>query len=125
MLPIMLDPCFNLYELWGIIWGVGKQFVLLFEYDVKVTIPLLMTCFDRFNPISQACATKNDVPNFKFEEGNMFGVKASMEESSHALVVGKIYSFKRLSILPSTCVDPLSWWQSHENQFANIGFVIN
>jgi hypothetical protein len=64
------------------------------------------------------------VPNSQFEEGNMFGVKASMEESSHTLVVGKLL-FKRLSILPSTCVDPLSWWQSHENQFSNIGFVIN
>jgi hypothetical protein len=55
----------------------------------------------------------------------MFGVKASIKESSHALVVGKLFLFKRLSIFPSTCVDLLSWWQSHENQFSNIGFVIN
>jgi len=65
------------------------------------------------------------VPSSQFEEGNMFGVKASIKESSHALVVGKLFLFKRLSIFPSTCVDFISWWQSHENQFSNIGFVIN
>jgi hypothetical protein len=89
--------------------GCGEAICVAFEFDVKLVIPLLLTCFDRFNPISQACATKIDVPNSQFEEGNTFGVKASMEESSHVLV-GKIYLFKRLSILPSTCVDPLSWW---------------
>jgi hypothetical protein len=65
------------------------------------------------------------VPNSQFEEGNMFDVKASMEESFRALVVGKLSLFKRLSIFPSTHVDHLSWWQSHENQFSHIGFVIN
>jgi hypothetical protein len=40
----------------------------------------------------------------------MFGVGASMEESSCALVVGKLYLFNWLSILASTCADPLSWW---------------
>jgi hypothetical protein len=40
------------------------------------------------NPTSQTCATTTDVPNFQFEkkEGNMFGVGASMEESSCAFV---------------------------------------
>jgi hypothetical protein len=65
------------------------------------------------------------VPNSKFkkEEGNMFGVGASLEESSCALVVGELSLFKRLSILASTCVDPLSWWWCHENQFPNVGFL--
>jgi hypothetical protein len=73
--------------------GCGEAICVAFEYDVKVAILLLMTCFGQFNPISQACATKSDVPNSRFEECNMFGVKASMEESSHALVVGNfIYS---------------------------------
>jgi hypothetical protein len=40
----------------------------------------------------------------------MFGVGASMEESSHALVIGALYVFKRLFILPFACVDSLSWW---------------
>jgi len=57
------------------------------------------------------------VPNSqsKKEEGNMFGVGTSMEESFCALVVGELYLFKRLSILASTCADPLSWWWCHEN----------
>jgi len=65
------------------------------------------------------------VPNSQFEKRNMFGVKTSIEESSHALVVGKLFLFKRLSIFPSTRVNLFSWWQSNENQFSNIGFVIN
>jgi hypothetical protein len=53
-----------------------------------------------------------DVPNFLFEEEktNMFGVGASMEESSHALVIGKLYVYMRLFILPFACVDSLSCW---------------
>jgi hypothetical protein len=49
------------------------------------------------------------VPNSQFEkeEGNMFGVRASMEKLSCALIVGKLSLFKRLSILASTCADPL------------------
>ncbi len=46
-----------------------------------------------------------------------------MEESSCALVVGERFLFKRLSILAFTCVDPLSWWWCHENQFPNVGFL--
>jgi hypothetical protein len=65
------------------------------------------------------------VPNSKFEKekGNMFGVGASMEESSYALVVGELSLFKRLSILASTCADLLFWWWCHENQFPNVGFL--
>ncbi len=44
-----------------------------------------------------------------------------MEESSFALVVGKLYLFKRLSITFITCANPLTWWQIHENQFPNVG----
>ncbi len=42
-----------------------------------------------------------------------------MEESSHALV-GELSLFKRLFISPTTCVDPLAWWQIHETQFPNV-----
>jgi hypothetical protein len=31
--------------------------------------------------------------------------------------------FKRLPILPSSCVDPLTWWRIHESQFPNMGFL--
>jgi hypothetical protein len=36
----------------------------------------------------------------------MFSAEASIEESSHALVIGKILLFRRLFFLPYACVDP-------------------
>jgi hypothetical protein len=53
----------------------------------------------------------------------MFSVGASMEESSCVLVARELYLFKRLSIPTFACVDPLSWWRHHENQFPNVGFL--
>jgi hypothetical protein len=44
-----------------------------------------------------------------------------MEESSCELVVGELSLFKRLSIIPTTCDNPLTWWRIHENQFPNVG----
>jgi hypothetical protein len=69
----------------------GVAIRLVFKYDAKAMIPLLMACFDRLNPTSQACVVVTNVPNFQFEEeeGNMFGVGTSMEESSCVLVVGQ------------------------------------
>jgi hypothetical protein len=66
------------------------------------------------------------VPNFYFEEEktNMFGVKEPMEESSHALVIGELYAFKRLLILPFAYADSLSCWWSHKNRFPNFGFLV-
>jgi hypothetical protein len=49
------------------------------------------------------------------KKSNMFGVETSMvKESSHALIIMKFYLFRKLSILPFTCANLLSWWQSHE-----------
>jgi len=43
------------------------------------------------------------------KDNNIFGVGASMEESSRATVVGKLSLFRRFITL-TTCVDPLAWW---------------
>jgi hypothetical protein len=53
----------------------------------------------------------------------MFGVGASIEESSWALNIGELFLFRRLSISSSTCADPLTWWQMHEGQFPNVIFL--
>jgi hypothetical protein len=34
----------------------GEVICFSFEYDGKIMIPLLITCFDWLTPISQACA---------------------------------------------------------------------
>ncbi len=46
-----------------------------------------------------------------------------MEELSHALVVGELSLFRRLSISPTTCVDPLAWWWIHEIPLPNVSFL--
>jgi hypothetical protein len=45
----------------------------------------------------------------------IFGVYASMEKLSCALV-GGLFLFKRLFIILVPCANPLAWWQIHEIQ---------
>jgi len=70
--------------------------------------------FEVLNPIVQICAIEvvGFVARFgdSIEKDNIFGVGASMEESSRALVVEEFSLFKRLSVSPTTCVDPLTRW---------------
>jgi hypothetical protein len=44
-----------------------------------------------------------------------------MEESLCALVVGELSLSKMLSITPTTCANPLTWWWIHRSQFPNVG----
>jgi hypothetical protein len=69
--------------------GRGIAIRLTTKYDVIIAIPLLMVCFERLNPtaiIAFVVVVAVDVVGEEFEE-NMFGVKASIEESSSALVI--------------------------------------
>ncbi len=67
-----------------------------------------MTIFDGLNLIVEVVTPCVELV-FQIEEddSNMFGVKAYMEESSRALVIVKLFLFRRLSIPPSMCVHPL------------------
>jgi hypothetical protein len=56
MLAIMLEFRFKSLGHCVIIYLASK-------YDAKVMIPLLMACFDRLNPTSQACTIVTNVPN--------------------------------------------------------------
>jgi hypothetical protein len=67
--------------------------------------------FEVLNPIVQACVVEvvGFVAGFGDsieEDNNIFGVGASMEESSHALIVGELSLFKRLSISPTNVLIP-------------------
>jgi hypothetical protein len=81
MLAIMLDPCFISLQIIKNYVGHGVAIRLASKYDAKTMIPLLIACFDRLNPTSQACAVATNVPSFQFEEeeGNMFSVGTFME----------------------------------------------
>ncbi len=56
-------------------------------------------------------------------EKNVFEVRASIEESSQALVIGELSLFRRLFIFSSACANLLTWWCMHEGQFSNGGFL--
>jgi hypothetical protein len=58
------------------------------------------------------------------EKTNMFGVGASIKESSQTLVIGELFLFRKVVIPPSMCANPLVWWKTHESQFPNVGFLV-
>jgi hypothetical protein len=128
MLTLVLDPRFKSLKVVENYVGRGACIWLVTEYDVNVIIPLLMTVFEVLNLIVQTCAI--EVVRFVVgfgdsneKDNNIFGVGASMEESSLALVVGELSLFRRLCVCLVTCVDPLTWWQIHETQFPNVSFL--
>ncbi len=101
--PWKLKTYRELYGLWRIYFS--------FEYDAKVVISLIMTIFDVLNPIVQTCKSSVDESivessDFIEENNNIFSVKASIEKFLCALV-GQLYFFKRLFVIPTTCVWPL------------------
>jgi hypothetical protein len=81
--------------------GHGACIHIASRYDANVIIPLLMTGFEIINPIVQACSIGlakliARFSDFIEEENNIFGVGTFMEESSCALLVGKLFLFMRL-----------------------------
>jgi hypothetical protein len=109
MLALMLDSCFKYLWVVECFVGCDNAIRLITKYDVKKVILLFMTIFDGLNPIVEVVVAPCVELVFQIEEddNNMFGVKAYMEESSRALVIVELSLFRRLSIPPSMCVDPL------------------
>jgi hypothetical protein len=112
---LMFDPRFKSLRVLENYVGHGACICLAAEHDANEVIPLLMIMFEVLNPIVQACAIKvvgyvTRFGDFIEKDNNIFGVDASMEKSSHALVVGELFLFKRLLVSPVTCVNPLAWW---------------
>ncbi len=58
------------------------------------------------------------------DETKMFGVGASMEESSRASVTKELVLFWRLAIPPPMCADPFAWLKTHEGQFLDVSFFV-
>jgi hypothetical protein len=78
---------------------------LVIEYDAK-----LMIIFYVLNPIVQESIAQVDgsYVGVVEEKDNIFGVGASIEESSCALVVGELSLLRRFSVVLTTCVDPFA-----------------
>jgi hypothetical protein len=60
----------------------------------------------------------------EFEKKKCLVWGPSIEKSSCALVIRELSMFKRVHVLPSSCVDPLAWWRIHEGQILNMGFLV-
>jgi hypothetical protein len=111
MMAIMLDPSFNPLQIVKSLVGHENVIRLTSEYDAyKVTIPLLIMCFERLNLNTIAYATTIDDARLEFEE-NIFGVGALIGKSFRTLVTRK---FRRKFISSFACGDPLTWWCMHE-----------
>ncbi len=87
-----------------------------------------MIMFEALNPNVQACVVEVvgyvvGFGDFIEKYNNIFGVGASMEESSHVVVVGELSLFMRLLVSPITCFDRLAWWRIHETPFPNVSFL--
>jgi hypothetical protein len=126
MMAIMFDLHFKFLCVVENLLGCGNAIRLATEYDGKIVVPFLIICFELLNPSTINAHVVAMIVNVVGEEFEkiMFGVGASFEESSRALVIGKLYVFKRLHVLPFACVDPLAWWRIHEGQFPNMGFLV-
>jgi len=109
-------------------WDMGACIPIASGYDANVIIPLLMTGFEILNIIVQTCSVGVARLVMKFsdfvkKDNNIFGVGTFMEESSCAFLVGELFLFRRLCVTPITCANPLIWWQIHDSQFPNVGFL--
>jgi hypothetical protein len=95
MLTLILDPYYKSLQIVENYVGFGNTIYFAFKYDLKEIIPLLMTIFERLNLSIQVkvVASINGLLVEEEEETNMFGVGASMEESSWALVIGELSLF--------------------------------
>jgi hypothetical protein len=56
--------------------GHGNAIWLVYEYDLKIMSPLLMTCFETLNLNVKTCTFANHGDELQ-NESNMFGVGAS------------------------------------------------
>jgi hypothetical protein len=91
----MFDPCFKSFKVVENYVGYGVCIRLTLEYDANAIIPFLMIVFEILNPIVQACIITVVGSIVKFgdfikEDNNIFGMNASIEESSCALVVREL-----------------------------------
>jgi hypothetical protein len=111
MLTLILDPRYKSLLVVENYMGHGNAICLAFKYDMKKIIPLLMTVFKRLNLFIQPqVVASNDGIGLPVEEDetNMFGVGASMEKYSWALIIGELFLFLRLAIPPLMFANPFA-----------------
>ncbi len=105
----MLDPWFKSLQIVKKLVGHGDAIRLAFKYDLKIIIPLFMTCFVTLDPNIETWTQVGHGDELEDEGNMMFEVGTSYQESSQVFVIGKLYVLKRLSITLVACEDTLIW----------------
>ncbi len=91
------------------------------DYDKELIIPL-------FVKVSQILITHCNHTLAKIEQisnGFLFGIEASNEEATQALLVKELSLFKRVIISINDIAKPLESWKKNEVQFIAIGILVH
>lgn len=94
MLALMLDPRYKGLKLVSNYVERGHAIRVVLDYNELSILPLLMIYFKWLNRALCNWASQNTSTD-DVEDNNMFGVGASDEESSLALIKGKLSLFRQ------------------------------
>ncbi len=61
----------------------------------------------------------------KISNGFLFGIEASNEEATHALLVKELSLFKRVIVSIDEVAKPLESWKKNDVQFIAIGILVH
>jgi hypothetical protein len=87
------------------------------DYDREFILPL-------FIKVSQFLVPHCNHTPIEIEEiydDYLFGVEASNEKATHALLVKELSLFKRVVINTDEVAKPLEWWKSNKARFLAMG----
>ncbi len=116
-----MDPYYKSLQVNNYV-GHGSVIHLTFKYEKHPTFNDNFWKVKPFYPSIGGFFSINGL-HVEEDESNMFGVGASMEKNSWALINRELSLFWRLVILPPMCVDPFASWKTHEGQFPSVGIL--
>ncbi len=83
------------------------------DYDKELIIPLFMKVSQILIPHCNHTPTKIE----QVSNGFLFGIEASNEEATHALLMKELSLFKRVIVSIDEIAKPLESWKNNEVQF--------
>jgi hypothetical protein len=86
--------------------------ILVFEYDKKAMIPLLVKVNKFLNPTSgkwEQCTT-NRINWYRF---CLLDAPTSIDEANEAMLTSKLFLFHGMIVSKEKVVQPLTWWEEY------------